>query len=66
MCLMNITTQNLSVMDKKENKKENFISYEEARIDQGKVEYPEPVTDKEVNTAVEIVNPDENSMDSRG
>jgi len=50
-------------MDMKENNAEDFKSYEEARIDKGKTESPEIATDKEVNEATEIVNPDANTRE---
>lgn len=44
---------------------EEFVSYEEARIENNDKD-PQEVSDKEVKTANKIINPDGHSMDSRG
>lgn len=54
------------VMKKKEEKPDDdFIAYENARIEKDSDEV-EDVSDKNVESVNEIINPDENSMDSRG
>jgi len=45
---------------------EDFVGYEEARKQKNNEESPEEVSDKEVEEANRIINPDDNSMDSRG
>lgn len=53
-------------MKEEKQRNEDFVGYEEARKDKGHDKSPEPVSDKEVETANKIINPDCNSMDSRG
>jgi len=55
-------------MKKKEIVKpgEEFVSYEEARIEKPETEATDNITDEEIESANEILYPDENSMDSRG
>lgn len=55
-------------MKKEETNKpeEEFVSYEEARIEKPETEATDNITDKEVESANKILHPDKNSMDSRG
>ncbi|MBB4037021.1 hypothetical protein GGR21_002935 [Dysgonomonas hofstadii] len=49
-----------------EKPEEDFVSYEEARIEKPETEATDNITDEEVEAANEILHPDDNSMDSRG
>ncbi len=51
---------------KEEKQKEEFISYEEARVDKGWDKNPKAVPDKDVEASIDRINPDDNSMESRG
>lgn len=50
----------------KPSKSREFKSYETARIAQNSGEAPEGATIKEVKAATNKINPDEESMESRG
>ncbi|PXV65493.1 hypothetical protein CLV62_10785 [Dysgonomonas alginatilytica] len=50
----------------KPTKLKEFKSYETARIVHNSGEVPEPATKKEVKAATNKINPDEESMESRG
>jgi len=45
---------------------EEFVSYEEARIQKKESAATDNITDCEVESANQILHPDANSMDSRG
>lgn len=51
---------------KEEKRTEDFIGYEEARVEKDLEETVDEATDQEVDAAVKRVNPDKNSMESRG
>jgi len=53
-------------MNTEEEKKEDVIGYEEARIEKDGETNPKAVPDEDVEVNTDRINPDENSMDSRG
>lgn len=51
--------------NKEEQKQEEFISYEEARIEKPNEEDPQEVSDENLEKINKILDPDEDSMESR-
>ncbi|EGK01765.1 MAG: hypothetical protein LBT43_21765 [Prevotella sp.] len=45
---------------------QDFVAYEEARKDKSNSSYPAIISEKEVKAALNKINPDEDSMKSRG
>lgn len=45
---------------------QDFVAYEEARKDKRHSSYPTVISEKEVKAALNKINPDEDSMKSRG
>ncbi len=65
-CLI-VEFKKYQIMKRDEIKPEkDFIAYEEARIKKTETAATDNVTDQEVESANQILHPDENSMDSRG
>jgi len=54
------------IIKKTNEENDDVAAYEEARIDKSSEKNPEPVTDAEVESANIRINPDGDSMDSRG
>lgn len=54
------------IIKKTNEENDDVAAYEEARIDKSCEKDPEPVTNEEVESANLRINPDAESMDSRG
>lgn len=54
------------IIKKANEEADDVAAYEEARKDKSSEENPEPATDAEVESANIRINPDADSMDSRG